>query len=166
MRTSASFAICGVWLAIPTNFKIYFPAAETPAVLAPKPSETDSLQGDETILLVEDAELVRELVTEALESYGYTVLTASSGVDAVKIVERNGHHIDLLLTDVVMPNMNGRELAERLLAKDGDLKVLFTSGYPSDTILRNGIAGARAAFIEKPYLPVELAHMVRTVLRR
>ena len=148
-----------------TNFKIYFPAAETPALPAPEPSETGSLRGDETILLVEDAELVRELVTEALESYGYTVLTASSGVDAVKIVERNGHHIDLLLTDVVLPNMNGRELAENLLAKDGELKVLFTSGYPSDTILRNGIAGARAAFIEKPYLPVELAQMVRTVLR-
>jgi PAS domain S-box-containing protein len=148
-----------------TNFKIYFPVAESSVVTAPEAPETGSLEGKETILLVEDSEIVRELVTESLESYGYTVLPASSGVEAVKIVERNGHHIDLLLTDVVMPNMNGRELAERLVAKDGNLKVLYTSGYPSDMILRNGISGSSTAFIEKPYLPVELARTIRTVLR-
>jgi two-component system cell cycle sensor histidine kinase/response regulator CckA len=99
-----------------------------------------------------------------LESYGYRVLAAASGPEAIEIAEPAGVSIDLLMTDVVMPRMNGRELADQLLATRPGLKVLFTSGYPSDTVLRHGIAEARASFIEKPYLPDELARKVREIL--
>ncbi len=123
-----------------------------------------SLRGTETILLVEDTYIVRSLVTKMLESYGYTVVAAASGAHALEIAEGARHSIDMLMTDVVMPRMNGRELAHRLLATRPGLRVLFTSGYPSDTVLRDEIAEARTAFIEKPYLPDDLARKVRDVL--
>ena len=90
------------------------------------------------------------------------MLAAASRPAAIELVD--GQEIDALITDVVMPVMNGRELAERLLADRPGLKVLFTSGYPSDTIVRQGIASATAAYIEKPYLPEDLAGKLRQVL--
>ena len=148
-----------------TTFKIYFPAAgsHSPTV---KPLPTaGSGAGDETILFVEDDAVLRPLVAAAMVSFGYTVLEASGGDDALALSERNGERrIDLLLTDVGMPGTNGRELAERLVADNPHLKVLFTSGYPADTVVRDDIAQMRAAFIEKPYLPEELARKIREVL--
>ncbi|MGZ4409880.1 MAG: protoglobin domain-containing protein [Gaiellaceae bacterium] len=146
-----------------TTFKIYFPHETTASVAAPAPEEPTSLQGAETILLVEDNDAVRSLVADLLTSYGYTVLQAADGPEAIEIAEQRHGSIDLLLTDVVMPSMNGRELAERLLAENPPLKVLFTSGYPEDTIVRHAIAEAHVAFIEKPYLPDDLARAVRTI---
>lgn len=81
------------------------------------------------------------------------VLAAPSAAEALQLAQNLDRPIDLLLTDVVMPGMNGRELAERLAAAHPNLRVLFTSGYPADTVVRHGIAAARTAFIEKPYLP-------------
>jgi CheY-like chemotaxis protein len=109
--------------------------------------------------------MLRTLVAEALESYGYTVLSAAGGPEALELAAREDTpRIDLLLTDVVMPRMNGREVAERLVAAQPDLRVLFTSGYPSDTVVRHGIAEARTAFIQKPYLAADLARKIREVL--
>ena len=108
--------------------------------------------------------MVRTLVTTTLESFGYTVLAAASGAEALEIAEQRLEAIDLLMTDVVMPRMNGRELAERLLATHPNVKVLFTSGYPADTIIRHGISESRTAFLEKPYLPADLARKVREVI--
>jgi PAS domain S-box-containing protein len=156
-----------IWLysevGLGTTFKIYFPAAgpHSPTV-KPLPI-AESGPGDETILFVEDDAVLRPLVAAALQSFGYTVLEAASGGDALALSQRNGR-IDLLLTDVVMPDTNGRELAERLVADNPHLKVLFTSGYPADTVVRDDIAQMRAAFIEKPYLPEELARKIREVL--
>ena len=147
-----------------TTFKVYFPIADEPVVPAAEPGEVGSLEGSETILLVEDSELVRGLVAETLESFGYSMLVAASGPEALALAESHPGTIGLLLTDVVMPQMNGRELAERLLAKDPGLRVLFTSGYPADTLIRHGVEEARAAFIEKPYMPHELARKLREVL--
>jgi two-component system cell cycle sensor histidine kinase/response regulator CckA len=149
-----------------TTFKIYLPGVDATVPASPRvaPVSSASLEGSETILLVEDAEMLRPLVAEVLRSYGYTVLTAADGVEAIELVERQPGPIDLLLTDVVMPNMNGRELAETLVAGDPRLKVLFTSGYPSDTIIRHGIAEAQVAFIQKPYLADELAGKIRATL--
>jgi PAS domain S-box-containing protein len=156
-----------IWLysepGLGTTFKIYFPHETTAPVAAPAPEEPASLQGAETILLVEDSDAVRSLVAELLTSYGYTVLQAADGPEAIEIAEQRHGSIDLLLTDVVMPSMNGRELAERLLADNPPLKVLFTSGYPEDTIVRHAIAEARVAFIEKPYLPDDLGRAVRSI---
>ena len=149
---------------IGTTFKLYFPT--TNAHVTPRTASRDlpSLRGNETILLVEDTAVVRSLVTNTLESYGYTVLVADGGAQAIQIAEQAETRIDLLMTDVVMPRMNGRELADLLVEMCSNLKVLFTSGYPSDTVLRHGIAEARTAFIEKPYLPDTLARKVRETI--
>jgi two-component system cell cycle sensor histidine kinase/response regulator CckA len=147
-----------------TTFKLYFPTTSAEFTLRGESSNPTSLNGNEMILLVEDTEMVRALVTATLKSYGYTVLVAASGPEAIEIADQAHARIDLLMTDVVMPKMTGRELADRLVATRPGLKVLFTSGYPSDTVLRHGIAEARTAFIEKPYLPEDLAHKVREIL--
>jgi CheY-like chemotaxis protein len=122
-----------------TTFKLYFPVTRETESATPEPVAPGSLQGHESILFVEDTEMVRSLVTSTLESYGYTVLAAPSGVEALAIADDQQVPIDLLLTDVMMPGMNGRELAERILAARPNVKVLFTSGYPADTIIRHGI---------------------------
>jgi PAS domain S-box-containing protein len=147
-----------------TTFKIYLPAANADVVTESPVADVTTLEGRETILLVEDTVMVRELVSATLEAYGYTVLAAATGQEALELADQTDIEIALLLTDVVMPGMNGRELAEKLVERRPGLRVLFTSGYPSDTILRHGIADATAAFIEKPYLPDELAVKVREVL--
>jgi two-component system, cell cycle sensor histidine kinase and response regulator CckA len=148
-----------------TTFKLYFPRADAPveAGAAKAADATGSLEGSETILLVEDDPAVRPLVALTLRSYGYAVTDAATPQEALELAAR-GEPFDLLVTDVVMPGMNGRELAERLTALQPGLKVLFTSGYPADAMVRAGIADASTAYIEKPYLPDELAQSVRTVL--
>jgi two-component system cell cycle sensor histidine kinase/response regulator CckA len=147
-----------------TTFKIYFPIAGAPVEAERPPIEVTSLEGSETILLVEDEEMIRPLVAEALRSFGYTVYEAENGASAIEIAKQLGGSIDLLLTDVVMPGMNGREVAETLLANDPGLTVLYTSGYPADSILRHGVADATVAYIEKPYLIDELGRKVRELL--
>jgi PAS domain S-box-containing protein len=158
-----------IWLysepGLGTTFRIYLPPTDRPAeapVEAPA-AAAPSPEGDETILFVEDAELLRPLIAEVLESYGYTVLQAAHAAEALAFAESGGP-IDLLLTDVVMPGMNGRELAETLLAGRPGLRVLFTSGYPADTVVRHGIAEARVAFIQKPFLADDLVAKIRAVL--
>jgi two-component system cell cycle sensor histidine kinase/response regulator CckA len=151
-------------LGIGTTFKLYFPVAVGTAEPVREQLPVGSLKGDETILLVEDDDLVRAFVVTALESYGYTVLGVASGAEALVIVEQRGASIDLLLTDLVMPGMNGRELAEQVRTRQPGLTVLFSSGYPSDVIARHDIAEARTNFIEKPYLPDDLARTVRALL--
>jgi two-component system cell cycle sensor histidine kinase/response regulator CckA len=149
-----------------TTFKIYLPPADSPSepVAPARPSLETIPQGNETILLVEDAELLRPLTTEVLTNYGYTVLAAANGEDALAAASAHPGRIDLLLTDVVMPGINGRELAEQLLQTRPELRVIFTSGYPSDSIVRRGIATADVAFIQKPYLARDLVAEIRTVL--
>ena len=151
---------------IGTTFKLYFPVTSATHAGTSEPEQVGLVGGDETILLVDDNEMVRSLVTMALESYGYSVLVASGGTQALAIAKDHADVIDLVLTDVVMPGLNGRELADRLLADQPNLKVLFTSGYPADTIIRHGIEEARTAFLEKPYLPGELARKIRQVIEQ
>jgi two-component system cell cycle sensor histidine kinase/response regulator CckA len=161
-----------IWLSseagVGTTFEVYFPVAaqtaQTAAVVRDEP-RVGSLLGDETILLVDDEDLVRGFVQAALESYGYTVLAAASGAEAVEILERLGDSIDLLLTDLVMPGMNGRELAEHVALRHPGLTVLFSSGYPPDVAARQDVVEARTNFIEKPYSPDELARTVRGLLQ-
>jgi PAS domain S-box-containing protein len=148
-----------------TTFRVYLPpssaaAGRPPAARAP----AVTLEGDETILLVEDTPMLRPIVAELLRGYGYTVLEAVDGVDALAVAETCDGAIDLVLTDVVMPRMNGRELSERLLAANPALRVLFTSGYPADTVVRSGIAEARVSFIQKPYVGDELLTAIREAL--
>jgi two-component system, cell cycle sensor histidine kinase and response regulator CckA len=146
-----------IWLysepGVGTSFKLYFPVTtEMQSPLAER-DDVGSLQGTETILLVEDNDMVRTLVTSTLQSYGYTVIAAADGADALAIPDEDMSAVSLLMTDVVMPGISGGELAEALLARDPDFKVLFTSGYPADTVTRRGISDAPANFLEKPYRP-------------
>jgi len=118
----------------------------------------------ETILLVDDEETVRRFSSRVLEKHGFTVLTASGGPDALAVAEQHGRPLDLLLTDVMMPGMNGRELAESLLALRPSLRVLFISGYAEDVLVSDVGLVPGAAFLGKPFKPKALLSKVREVL--
>jgi CheY-like chemotaxis protein len=148
-----------------TTFHILFPAVEDEAMAAQSAGEAwGSGAGTETILLVEDEPEVRMIARIALEAYGYTVLDASGGGDAIRIAGGHRGSIDLLLTDVVMPEMGGRELADRLRASRPSLRVLYTSGYTDDAVLRSGVSEATESFVQKPFTLTTLAKKVRSVL--
>jgi PAS domain S-box-containing protein len=148
-----------------TTFKIYIPRVEGEAA---KPRESDlpmeKLVGSETVLLVEDEEIVRKLCVRILESFEYKVMQASNGDEAIALAWSFGERIDLLMTDVVMPGMHGRELANRLTRIHPEMKVLFTSGYTDDAIVHHGVLDEGVSFIGKPYSPWALAKKVREVL--
>jgi two-component system, cell cycle sensor histidine kinase and response regulator CckA len=120
--------------------------------------------GNETILLVEDEAAVRGLTQLALQTHGYTVLEASNGKEALNVCAQHQGPIHLVMTDVVMPDMGGRQVAERLKADKPEIKVLFLSGYTDDAVVRHGILQSEVAFIQKPFSPVALANKVREVL--
>ena len=149
-----------------TAFRIYLPSAGEASVTMPSSSETTDLpKGWETVLLVEDEESVREITAKILRVQGYRVLDANTGFEALSVAQGHaGEEIHLLLTDVVMPKMGGRELAERLLKSHSTTKVLYTSGYTSDTIIRHGVLDAEVNFLEKPFTHQQLVMKVREVL--
>jgi CheY-like chemotaxis protein len=143
-----------------TTFKIYLPAA---AGRTPEPrAEVAPATGTETVLVVEDDANVRDLVRLLLEHSGYTVLTAQDAEEAVRACTELGVH--LLLTDVVMPEVSGQALAERVAAAAPDVRILFMSGYSDDAVQRQGLLGERSAFIEKPFTERALTTKVREVL--
>ena len=145
-----------------TTFKIYLPIMSQNAAVAEKTIESIELQkGSETILLVEDEDVVRNLSREVLELCGYKVIEAENGLAALAICEKYGGEIDMLMTDVVMPQMGGRELAQTLLESYPQMRVLFTSGYTDDAIVRHGILDVGTNFIQKPFTFENLARKIR-----
>jgi PAS domain S-box-containing protein len=146
------------------RFEIYLPRVSSPATSGTPPPGEPVSAGHETILLVEDERALRELTSRILRSAGYTVLEASSGAEALDLLTRPGSHVDLMLTDVVMPGMNGRELAERVTGLRPGVKVLYTSGYTDDAILKHGVLDDERRFIAKPYTPAALKRKVRELL--
>jgi PAS domain S-box-containing protein len=150
-----------------TTFKIYLPRADkaaAPAPQAPPPIATSPLPVCETILLVEDEPEVRSLVQRLLKMQGYTVVAAANPDEALAIIRDFKGQIDLMVTDVVMPGMSGRQLAERLAKILPDLKVLFVSGYTDDAIVHHGFLDPGTAFLQKPFTPQALARKVREVI--
>ncbi|MFO0938369.1 MAG: response regulator [Gemmataceae bacterium] len=148
-----------------TTFKVYLPQVERQTPLTSTRLKKATMpKGGETILLVEDEDGVRALVRHILRSCGYSVFEANDGVEAVKLAEQHVGKIDLLMTDVVMPRMGGREVADRLRKLHPGVKVIFSSGYTDDAIVRHGILEAEVAFLQKPFTPVSLAAKVREVL--
>ncbi|MGB0034674.1 MAG: PAS domain S-box protein, partial [Candidatus Acidiferrales bacterium] len=148
-----------------TTFKIYFPRIDEPTrTVEIAQGSVEFLRGSETILLAEDAEALRELTCAFLEKNGYTVLAAENSKEAIALAERQERPIHLLLTDVVMPGMSGRELADRLTAKYPGMRVLYMSGYTSDTIIHHGVLDAGIFFIEKPFSQEALTRKLREVL--
>jgi CheY-like chemotaxis protein len=152
-----------------TTFKIYLPLAERGAG---NPSGASMLasrkelppQGSETVLLVEDEAAVRLLASTVLTSLGYTVLIASGGAEALAIAQGHPGALDLLLTDMVMPEMGGREVADRLSGGQPGLKVVYMSGFPLEARLRQRTIEAGAAYLQKPFTPLVLARKVRATL--
>jgi PAS domain S-box-containing protein len=148
-----------------TTFKVYLPLAVDAPSQVPEVHVLDSpAVGTETVLITEDEESLRPLLALMLEEHGYTTIVAGSAREAIEIVERNDAHIDLLLTDLIMPEMNGRELAERIREHHDGIRVLFMSGYAGDTVTRSGALEFDAAFIEKPFSTDDLARKVRETL--
>jgi CheY-like chemotaxis protein len=146
-----------------STFKVYLPRvhAEEERRLTPAPS---LLAGSETILLVEDEGQIRQVARSILSRYGYRVIDAASGGEALELVERHDGALHLLLTDVVMPHMSGPELAVRLVKRRPGLKVLFMSGYTDDAVVRHGVLEGDVAFLQKPFTPAVLTGKVREVL--
>jgi signal transduction histidine kinase len=148
-----------------TTFRIYLPRVDAPVDAAREARPvTAPATGTETVLVAEDEQIVRVLIRKVLEQAGYTVLLAGSGAEALQLAERHTVAIHLLVTDVVMPGMNGRELARRLLERRPKTKVLYLSGYADDAVERHGVLDPGTAFMQKPFSPSALATRVREVL--
>ena len=148
-----------------TTFKIFLPSTEQGTVLTTDPAPPlEDVGGSETVLVVEDQREVRAVTLSALTRQGYKVLEAANGAEALSVLENYDGKVHLLLTDVVMPGMSGRDLAERLLVGRPDLRVLYTSGYIDGPIAHHGVLDAGMTFIQKPFTPTELLRKVRTLL--
>lgn len=147
-------------------FKVYFPAVEalTPTTTTRSHGKGTSMRGRETIFLVEDEAGVRRVIKLALEAHGYTVLEASNGAEALTLVTSLQLPPHLLLMDVVMPKMSGRQLAEQLRERYPQLRVLFMSGYTDDAVIRHGTFDANSAFLQKPFAMPDLLRKVRDIL--
>jgi signal transduction histidine kinase/ActR/RegA family two-component response regulator len=167
LRQSGGFACVSSKVGEGTTFQIYLPRVEEaidvvePAIIGPPPQ-----QGTETILVVEDNDAVRRIAREFLKIKGYTVVEARGAMEAIQIMKNRGDQIDLVITDVLMPGMKGRELVEQLTELRPDLKVLYMSAYTEDAAINIGVLSPGTEFIEKPFGPDELATKVRQVLAR
>ena len=148
-----------------TTFRIYLPR-EVAQAAAPPPRREASRGGSETVLVVEDDESVRRLVHRVLEPAGYAVLSAASGAEALELCERRADPIHLMLTDVVMPAMDGSALAARLRPRRPGMRVLYMSGYMDDAVAQHGLAAPGPDFLHKPFTAADLLHKVREALDR
>ena len=147
-----------------TSVKVYLPRIDEPAVEEKGDLRAATARGSETILLVEDDEMVRNLVRETLERQGYKVMDSADPQDARRTAEHFKGPIQLMITDVVMPKVSGRELAEQLTRKRPDMKVLYMSGYTDNAVVNSGLLHKEVAFLQKPFTPAALAQKVREVL--
>jgi CheY-like chemotaxis protein len=150
-----------------TTIKVYLPRVDEPPepLAAPGLANPERLRGTETILLVEDEPAVRAVARQILARQGYTVLEAPDGPAALAMVAGRGR-VDLILTDVVMPGMSGRTLADQLAARWPGVRVLYMSGYTDDAIVRHGMLEPGLAYLQKPFRPDALVRKVREVLNR
>jgi len=151
-----------------TVFKVYLPRIDdaTASTIARQSQETNAPRGTETILLVEDEDVVRGLTRKILMQAGYNVLDAKGGDEAIRLCHAHAGPIDLLLTDVVMPEVSGKEVADRLLELRPSIRVLYMSGYTDEAIVQHGVLDANVKFIQKPFTWVGLTRKVREVLNR
>jgi CheY-like chemotaxis protein len=148
-----------------TTFRIYLPRVDAPVQALEKTRVApEGLRGTETILLVEDNDHVRALTTTMLRRLGYRLLAAASGKSALELIKTERPAIDLLFTDVVMPDMSGRELSEQVLALYPEIAVLYCSGYTEETFVRHGLAAENFRLIGKPFTLQQLGLKVRQVL--
>jgi CheY-like chemotaxis protein len=147
-----------------TCVRIYLPTSGGPSAARARPEPAPALSGHETVLIVDDEPMILRVAQTALERLGYRVLSASDGLDGLEVATGSNARIDLLITDVVMPRLGGRELAGRLQALGSGLKVLYTSGYAENAIAHHGVLLDGVHFLQKPYALATLARRVREIL--
>jgi PAS domain S-box-containing protein len=148
-------------------FKVYLPEASEAQQAAPPSEPTAPPEGGtETILVIEDEEIVRNLASRGLRDHGYTVVEARNGADALRYIQQHVGTVDLLISDVVMPEMGGHELAQRLALSDPGLPILFMSGYTGEDVVQRGLLDPGAPFQQKPFTPATLATKVRAMLNQ
>jgi CheY-like chemotaxis protein len=147
-----------------SSFEVYLPAITEQAGASAEEILLPGLSNSETVLVVEDQPEVRHFTTSVLESYGYRVLEASNGEEAVQVVERHAAAIALAVTDVVMPGMSSRELTDRLLAVLPDIKILYVSGYPASTSIDEDLLRPGTSYLAKPYSPERLVSKLRELV--
>ena len=147
-----------------TTFKVYFPATRESSQPAKFTAMTSELKGDETILVVDDDSSIRKLIVDTMQPLGYHLIDASCAEEVLEFLGHSDQKVDLLLTDMVMPGMNGRDLAKAVRNKFPDIKVVFMSGYTDEMITNHGILEIGATFIQKPLSPIKLAAKLRTLL--
>ena len=147
-----------------TTFRIFLPSVDWPLEVPVFPEPLARGGGHETVLLVEDEDAVRRLVCRVLESAGYRVFEAGTPLEALRFCEQHPEPIDLMLTDVVMPGMSGRELASLTATLRPEMRVLYVSGYMEEVMAQHGVRGPEIAFLGKPFAPEELTRKVREVL--
>jgi CheY-like chemotaxis protein len=167
LRQSGGFVRVASRVGEGTTFRIYLPrVAEAIEVVEAPPIVPHQLHGAETILVVEDNDAVRRIAREFLKVKGYTIIEAREATEAIQIMENRQDRIDLVITDVLLPGMKGRELVERLTELRSDFKVLYMSAYTEDAAINIGVLNPGTEFIEKPFSPEELTAKVHQVLGR
>jgi two-component system, cell cycle sensor histidine kinase and response regulator CckA len=148
------------------TFRIYLPYVARPASAPVKPkNEDENERAAEVLLVVEDEAALLEIIQEHLDSLGYTVLTAHNGEEALNVVAGYSGTIELVITDVVMPKMGGRELVERLKQLGSSIPVIYMSGYTNNSIAREGVLGPGIEFLQKPFHVTELGRTIRRIFR-
>jgi two-component system cell cycle sensor histidine kinase/response regulator CckA len=147
-----------------TTFKIYIPRSLEEGDIQKEAKEESVASGSGTVLLVEDDDMVRRMTSEMLEAIGYTVTASGSPAEAESLCENQDLHIDLLITDVVMPGMSGKELRDRIQVKRPGMKVLFMSGYTSNVIVHRGVLEEGVHFLQKPFSMNDLAGKIREAM--
>jgi CheY-like chemotaxis protein len=148
-----------------STFKVYLPRVDAPVEKTARGGEPTSLTGSETILVLEDETGVRDLVRRVLERYGYRVLVAETPHEALAVAEEQQGQIQLLISDVVLPEMTGPAVAERIVAAQPQIRVLYMSGYTDSDIVHRGVLDEGTPFLQKPFVPEALARKVREVLQ-
>jgi CheY-like chemotaxis protein len=165
VKQSGGFVSVSSRLGQGTIFRIYLPMEETPTVPVPLPEPDPVVGGTETILVVEDEANVREFLARALRQFGYTVMEAADGTEGLRLVREHSGHIALIVSDVVMPGISGRELAEQAAMSDPAVRILLISGYPGRDPLEGGEDPENGrSFLQKPVAPADLARTVRAML--
>lgn len=149
-----------------TTFKIYFPSVKKEVEAEDKKgTPPTNLSGSETILVVEDDEIVRNMISSVLNTFGYSVLNEKNGEETLRLVNKNPNKtIDLMITDVIMPGMSGRDLAENLKFKKPNMKILYISGYTDNAIVHHGILDSSIPFLQKPFTINDICKKIREVL--
>ncbi|MDE3034408.1 MAG: PAS domain S-box protein [Nitrospirota bacterium] len=166
IKQSGGHILVSSKVGVGTTVKVYLPRVHQAAAAAAEsvPVADRPVNGSETVLLVEDEDSIRKLLGQQLRIRGYTVLEAGKGEEAMDLCRRHRGPIHLLLTDVVMPQISGRELAERLASVRPDMRVLYMSGYTDDAVVRHGVLESDVSFVQKPFTPSQLLRKVRDVL--